>query len=603
MKNFQQLRRRAGGMLLSALLIAGSLGAIPPTIASAASNLAFRPVADAYVSASNPGANYGKSSSLRADASPNAHSYLRFNVKGLGGSHVQRAWLRIYSRSSSSSGLRVRTVPTNAWGEMSVTFKNRPPLGILVAGSRTVSSGKWVVINVTSRVHEPRGARPRRGGREADRRRGRADRVSCDFSLRALPGAARGREGRRLPVRRVRPAARGGRSDPAPRRRPLARRGPPDGRGRGGGRCLVDVVPDDALGLLQPRLGRRASARSRGCVSSAGGRASRGVAARRPRRAVRADRSRGTTPIPSTWRAPIDGATNVMTEPWFDPEHYRSDSNQHWRHGCPHEELAAGRVRVAPAADPSGDLGLRRRDDARDDGVVPRRRPSRAPRAACGRTGSTSREADHRRRHRRGRAGNGGAAARAARERRARGAARRHRHERALGRAAPLRRVPPRSGGISTRRFPDAMRDVAEREGADAILPQSSFDLEGLAGAARPLRRDRRCSSRRRTRSSARTTRRRRTRSCTGSGCRRRSSGACAARRRSRRRRGELGYPERAGVLQAGVLVGLARLPHPRPDRRPRRPAAARAAGLGVDAARGRGRDPRVGRRPAPSCS
>ena len=29
--------------------------------------------------------------------------------------------------------------------------------------------------------------------------------------------------------------------------------------------------------------------------------------------------------------------------------------------------------------------------------------------------------------------------------------------------------------------FPDAMRDIATREGADAILPQSSFDLEGLA--------------------------------------------------------------------------------------------------------------------------
>jgi carbamoyl-phosphate synthase large subunit len=32
--------------------------------------------------------------------------------------------------------------------------------------------------------------------------------------------------------------------------------------------------------------------------------------------------------------------------------------------------------------------------------------------------------------------------------------------------------------------FADAVRAVAEREGADAILPQSSFDLEGLAGAA-----------------------------------------------------------------------------------------------------------------------
>jgi hypothetical protein len=40
--------------------------------------------------------------------------------------------------------------------------------------------------------------------------------------------------------------------------------------------------------------------------------------------------------------APIDGAVNVMTPPWFDPDHYRSDSNQHWRHGCPHEQLARG---------------------------------------------------------------------------------------------------------------------------------------------------------------------------------------------------------------------------------------------------------------------
>ena len=35
----------------------------------------------------------------------------------------------------------------------------------------------------------------------------------------------------------------------------------------------------------------------------------------------------------------------------------------------------------------------------------------------------------------------------------------------------------------SSPEFPTAMREVAEREVADAILPQSSFDLEGLAGA------------------------------------------------------------------------------------------------------------------------
>jgi hypothetical protein len=47
-------------------------------------------------------------------------------------------------------------------------------------------------------------------------------------------------------------------------------------------------------------------------------------------------------PDPEYMRAPIEGAVNVMEAPFFDPDHYRSDSNQHWRHGCPHEQLARG---------------------------------------------------------------------------------------------------------------------------------------------------------------------------------------------------------------------------------------------------------------------
>jgi hypothetical protein len=38
----------------------------------------------------------------------------------------------------------------------------------------------------------------------------------------------------------------------------------------------------------------------------------------------------------------IPDAVNVYAEPYFDPATYRSDSNQHWRSGCPHEELRGG---------------------------------------------------------------------------------------------------------------------------------------------------------------------------------------------------------------------------------------------------------------------
>ena len=48
-------------------------------------------------------------------------------------------------------------------------------------------------------------------------------------------------------------------------------------------------------------------------------------------------------PDPEYMHAPVDGVVNVMESPWFDAALYRSDSNRHWRSGCPHEDLREGR--------------------------------------------------------------------------------------------------------------------------------------------------------------------------------------------------------------------------------------------------------------------
>jgi hypothetical protein len=48
------------------------------------------------------------------------------------------------------------------------------------------------------------------------------------------------------------------------------------------------------------------------------------------------------TPDPDYMSAPIPGTVNVMQEGFFDPARYRSDSNQRWRSGCPHDDLRAG---------------------------------------------------------------------------------------------------------------------------------------------------------------------------------------------------------------------------------------------------------------------
>jgi hypothetical protein len=47
-------------------------------------------------------------------------------------------------------------------------------------------------------------------------------------------------------------------------------------------------------------------------------------------------------PDPGYMSAPLDGAANVMEPRFFSPETYRSDSNRHWRSGCPHDDLARG---------------------------------------------------------------------------------------------------------------------------------------------------------------------------------------------------------------------------------------------------------------------
>jgi hypothetical protein len=44
-------------------------------------------------------------------------------------------------------------------------------------------------------------------------------------------------------------------------------------------------------------------------------------------------------PDPRFMCDPVPGVVNAYAEPHFLPDRYRSDSNQRWRAGCPHEEL------------------------------------------------------------------------------------------------------------------------------------------------------------------------------------------------------------------------------------------------------------------------
>ena len=47
-------------------------------------------------------------------------------------------------------------------------------------------------------------------------------------------------------------------------------------------------------------------------------------------------------PQPEYMSEAVSGAVNVYAEPFFSRATYRSESNQRWRSGCPHEELRGG---------------------------------------------------------------------------------------------------------------------------------------------------------------------------------------------------------------------------------------------------------------------
>jgi hypothetical protein len=113
-----------------------------------AATYTFTPVADAYVRSDAPTTNNGLVSSIKADASPDYHSYLRFNVGDISGT-VTQATLRLYATSSSSTGYRVQSVTANTWDESQLTYSNAPALGAVIGSSGKFSSANWVSVDVT----------------------------------------------------------------------------------------------------------------------------------------------------------------------------------------------------------------------------------------------------------------------------------------------------------------------------------------------------------------------------------------------------------------------------------------------------------------------
>ena len=106
--------------------------------------------ADARVEYSYPTKNFGTSTTLAADTSPQMQSFLRFNVSGVSGS-VTSAKLRMYATNGTGNAPAVRAT-SNAWTETGITWNTKPAAGTLADNKGSVSKGTVVEYDVTTLV-------------------------------------------------------------------------------------------------------------------------------------------------------------------------------------------------------------------------------------------------------------------------------------------------------------------------------------------------------------------------------------------------------------------------------------------------------------------
>jgi hypothetical protein len=117
----------------------------------AQATMRFRPVADTYVSADEADDNFGTALVLRADAEPDTHSYLRFDLRGVEGA-VESAALRLHSVTSSGIGYAVATADGDEWAETGMTYENSLPVGRVVAESYPYDAELWTEVDVSTAI-------------------------------------------------------------------------------------------------------------------------------------------------------------------------------------------------------------------------------------------------------------------------------------------------------------------------------------------------------------------------------------------------------------------------------------------------------------------
>ena len=121
----------------------------PPPPPPTGTTLTFGPSADAYTFRDSKNKNFGTATTLLVDGSPEARTYFKFAVSGVGSKTIVSAKLRVFAVDPSPEGGRLHRVTNTSWSETGIKWNNQPTYTAASIGSLgAVVSGQWYEIDV-----------------------------------------------------------------------------------------------------------------------------------------------------------------------------------------------------------------------------------------------------------------------------------------------------------------------------------------------------------------------------------------------------------------------------------------------------------------------
>jgi hypothetical protein len=133
---------------LTAVIAGAADKSAAPTSLTVAAN------ADTYVYQEYPGENRGSSTKLTASNQKNLHTraYLRFSVSGVPAGVTPKAHLLLSSDRNQPSVVELHSVASNTWNAMTMTMRNAPSVGAVVATANAGAGQKSLDFDLSGVV-------------------------------------------------------------------------------------------------------------------------------------------------------------------------------------------------------------------------------------------------------------------------------------------------------------------------------------------------------------------------------------------------------------------------------------------------------------------